>query len=100
MATTNTFFPATGTEAEWNAAFYRLADYFRALHLVNKVHQSQIILHLLELTAAKHANNPGQNPTTLAMEEARAAMEHWFEGILQSRDRMVVVGLLSLSAVD
>jgi hypothetical protein len=96
----NTFFPRTGSEAEWNAAYYRLEDYFRALRLVNKMHQSQIILQILERAAARHAQDATQNPTVLAMEEAVAAMEQWFEGILGSRERIGVVGLISLLAVD
>ena len=75
----NTFFPMTGSETDWNSAYYRLEDYFRAMRMVNKVHQSQIILHILERAAARHAKDPNQNPTALAMEEARALMDQWFE---------------------
>jgi hypothetical protein len=39
----NTLFPLTGSETEWNAAYYRLEDYSRSLRFVNKVHQSQIL---------------------------------------------------------
>lgn len=100
MATVKTFFPTTGSEAEWNVAFYRLEDYFRALRFVNKLHQSQIILRLLESAAIRHAQDPSQDPTVLAMEEARAAMERWFEGVFGHRERLNVVGLISLLAVD
>lgn len=96
----NTFFPATGSEAEWNSAYYRLDDYFRALQMVNKVHQSQLILHILEKAAEQHARNPGASPTVLAMEEARAEMRRWFEGILGERERLCATGILSLLAAD
>jgi hypothetical protein len=96
----NTFFPMTGTESDWNAAFYRLEDYFRAMRMVNKLHQSQIILRVLEKAAARHAVDPSQNPTALAMEEARAEMSQWFENILGQRERIGTVGLLSLLAAD
>ena len=96
----STFHPMTGSEAEWNAAFYRLEDYCRALRLVNKVQQSQVILGWLESAAARHAQDPQLNPTALAMVEARAAMDHWFEGIFGRRERLSVVGLISLLAVD
>ena len=96
----NTFFPATGSVAEWNAAFYRLEDYFRALHLVNKVHQSQIILRVLKAAAVRHGHDPNQSPTALAMEEARKAMEAWFGGILPHHERLSVVGVLLLLAID
>ncbi len=95
-----TFFPTTGLEADWNAAYYRLEDYFRSLRVVNKVHQSQIILDILEVAAARHAMDTSQNPTALAMEEARIAMNQWFETILGHRERIAVVGLISLLAVD
>jgi hypothetical protein len=94
------FFPMTGSETDWNGAYYRLEDYFRALRMVNKVHQSQIILQILESVAQRHAGVPGQNPTALAMEEARAAMDQWFEGILGQREHITVVGLISLLATD
>ena len=95
-----TFFPQTGSEAEWNAAYYRLEDYLRALHVTNKVHQSQIISQLLEVVAAKHARDPEQSPTTLAMAEAHAAMDRWFTIILQRPDRSSAVGLLLLLITD
>ena len=94
------FFPTTGSEAEWNAAYYRLEDYFRALRLVNKLQQSQVILRLLESAAIRHAQDPSQNPTALAMEEARATMDRWFAEIFGQRERLTVVGLISLLAVD
>ena len=96
----STFHPMSGSEAEWNAAFYRLEDYCRALRLVDKVQQSQVILGWLESAAARHALDPSLNPTALAMEEARVAMDHWFEGIFGRRERLSVVGLISLLAVD
>jgi hypothetical protein len=96
----NTFFPTTGSEADWNAAYYRLEDYFRALCMVNKVHQSQVILRLLEAAAVRHALDVSQNPTVLAMEEARATMNQWFEAILGRRERIGVGGLISLLAID
>jgi len=96
----NTFFPMTGSEADWNAAYYRLEDYFRAMRIVNKMHQSQLILHILEKAAGRHALDPSQNPTVLAMEEARAEMDQWFESILGQRERIAVAGTISLLAVD
>jgi len=96
----NTFFPVTASEAEWNAAYYRLEDYFRSLRVVNKVHQSQLILHILEAAAARHATDTSRNPTELAMEEARSTMNQWFEGILGVRERLGVEGVLAYLAVD
>lgn len=92
------FFPTTGSELEWNAAYCRLEDYLRALHILNKVHQNQIILRLLQRAARKHAANPELCPTALAMGEIRAAMDRWFEQFLPSKDRVSVMGVLSLLA--
>ena len=95
-----TFFPQTGTEAEWNAAYYRLEDYLRALHVVNKVQQSQIILGLLQTAAVKHRQNPDRSPTALAMEETYAAMDRWLGKILQSPETVSGAGLISLLITD
>lgn len=96
----NTFFPQTGSEADWNAAYYRLEDYFRSLRVINKVHQSQLILQILKSAAARHARDINQNPTRLAMEEARGAIEQWFENILGQRERISTAGLISWLAAD
>ena len=96
----NTFFPLTGSEADWNAAYYRLEDYFRSLRVINKVHQSQLILQILESAASRHAADVNENPTTLAMEQARTAIDHWFENILGPRERIAAAGLISLLAAN
>lgn len=95
-----TFFPSTGAEADWNAAYYRLEDYFRALRVVNKLHQSQVILRILEAAAARHALDDSQSPTALAMQEARSQLNEWFQAILGRRERIDVLGVLSFLAVD
>jgi hypothetical protein len=97
-----TFFPKAGSETEWNAAYYRLEDYLRALHVTTKLHQNQVILHLLEAAAVKLAldPNPDQNITARAMHETRDAMVQWFEKILQPHERAAVTGLILLLATD
>lgn len=95
-----TFLPATGSEAEWNAAYYRVEDYLRALGGVNRVHQSQIIIRLLAAAAEKHAAHPDESPAVLAMEEARAALDRWFSEILPRGDGGAFRGLTSLLAAD
>ena len=100
MATLNLFFPKTGSDADWNSAYYRLEDYFRALHMVNKVHQSQIILRILQAAADRHAQDPAQSPTHLAIEEANLEMDQWFKKALEDTDRAHIVGRLSLFISD
>src|SRR4029077_9036876 len=96
MATMKSFFPTTGSDVEWNAAYYRLEDYLRALHVVNKVHQSQIILRLLQAAAVKHAADPTRSPTAVVLEEADTALEEWFAKILPGRSRTEVMGYVAL----
>jgi len=86
--------------AEWNAAYYRLEDYLRALHVVNKVYQSQIILRVLERAAAKHAANPEINPTTVAMNEVWGEMETWFDTVLPTPPHFLAAGPVSLLVTD
>jgi hypothetical protein len=90
--------PKTGSELEWNAAYCRLEDYLRALHVSNKVHQTQIILRLLQRAAARQELNPDLCPTVLAMAELRAAMDRWFAEFLPPHERVSEVGFLSLLA--
>jgi hypothetical protein len=95
-----TYFPSTGSDVEWNAAYYRLEDYLRALHVVNKVDQSQIILRVLRSAAARHALNPALNPTTLAMDEMCAAMDTWFKKIEPEKDAFSTSGRVAFLITD
>jgi len=92
----NLFFPTTGSEAEWNAAYYRLEDYLRAMHVTNKLQQNQIILRLLRAAARRHALNSEQHPTTLAMDAAHEELDCWFKTILADQDRSPISGRVSL----
>jgi hypothetical protein len=102
LPTMNRVEPQTGTVDEWNAAYYRLEDYLRAHQVTNKVHQSQIILKLLQHAAAKHALVQDKSPTQLAMEEAYALMDGWFERLLPDEPppRAPMVGRVGLSLID
>jgi hypothetical protein len=98
------FAPATGSMEEWNAAYYRLEDYLRAHHVINKVYQSQVILRLLKRAAAKHALNPRQSPTTLALNEAYDEIELWFRLLLPNPDipapRLSTLGKVAMKLID
>lgn len=94
------FFPQTGSDLEWNAAYYRLEDYLRALHVVNKVDQNQIILRVLRQAAQRHALNPGLNPTALAMDEMCAAMDAWFKQIEPEKDALSTAGRVAFLLTD
>lgn len=98
------FCPETGTLEEWNAAYYRLEDYLRAHLVINKVHQSQIILRILQRAAARHRENPEASPVTLSMQEAHEAIDQWFRLLLGGRpippQRIGVAGRLAMYLSD
>jgi hypothetical protein len=98
------FYPETGTTEEWNSAYYRLEDYFRAHRVTNKVHQSQIILRILQRAAARHAQSPGEPPTKLALEEAYAEMDRWFQQLIADPElplqRASIMGRVSMHILD
>ncbi len=76
-AVTIDFAPATGTEAEWNEAYARLADYFRAYRLHNRIRRTQLILTTLRLASQAHTRDPKRPPTEHAIEQARLMMRNW-----------------------
>jgi hypothetical protein len=71
------FNPSTGTEDEWNEAYARLADYYRAYRLHNRIRRTQLILETLKRAAAAHEKEPGKQPTAHAIEQAREMMRSW-----------------------
>jgi hypothetical protein len=80
------FAPATGTEQEWNEAYERLADYFRAHRLHHRIRRTQLILETLSRAADAHAKDPRRKPTEVAIEQARLALREWLGGIYRSLD--------------
>jgi hypothetical protein len=98
------FQPQTGTPEAWNAAYVRVEDYLRAHRIHNRLHQSRLILHILERAARRHKENPALDPTTLAAEEAEHMMETWFGEVLGEqnlpRDRVVISGRVALLLTD
>ena len=71
------FAPATGTEAEWNEAYARLADYFRSYQLHNRIRRTQLILETLRRAAIAHAQMPTRTPTAHSIEQARIMLCDW-----------------------
>lgn len=98
------FRPKTGTMDAWNAAYVRVEDYLRAHRIHNRLHQSRLILKILERAARRHEAHPALDPTTLAAEETEALMDLWFAEVLQargnSRERMAVDGRVALLLCD
>lgn len=82
-AVTIEFAPATGTEKEWNEAYARLADYFRAYRLHNRIRRTQLILTTLRLASEAHAREPERSPTEHAIEQARRMTGEWLKEIYE-----------------
>ena len=100
----STFQPKTGTLDAWNDAYVRVEDYLRAHRIHNRLHQSRLILRILERAARRHETNPGASPTTLAAEEAGQMMDAWFGEVLGEKDlphdRLAVTGRVALLLTD
>jgi len=98
------FQPETGTLEEWNDAYVRVEDYLRAHRIHNRLHQSRLILRILERAARRHAVNPDLSPTTLAAEEAERMMDAWFSEVLDEQDlapdRVTIAGRVALLLTD
>lgn len=75
------FAPATGNEEEWNEAYARLADYFRAYRLHNRIRRTQLILETLRRAADAHAKDPARTPTAHAIEQAKLMLHEWLGAI-------------------
>jgi hypothetical protein len=88
----------------WNAAYVRVEDYLRAHRIHNRLHQSRLILQILERAARRHESNPASEPTTLAAEETEAMMDLWFADVLdvrgQPHERIAVDGRVALLLSD
>lgn len=98
------FRPATGTMAEWNEAYVRVEDYLRAHRIHNRLHQSRLILQILERAARRHEAAPGAGPIALAAEETGRAMDAWFAEMLGrdggADERLAVEGRVALLLCD
>ena len=100
----NSFRPRTGTMDAWNAAYVRVEDSLRAHRIHNRLHQSRLILKILERAARRHEANPTLDPTTLAAEETEATIDLWFADVLdvrgQPHERIAVDGRVALLLCD
>ena len=100
----SSFRPKQGTMEAWNAAYVRVEDYLRANRIHNRLHQSRLILQILERAARRHEATPAIDPTTLAAEETETMMDLWFADVLDERDqphdRIAVDGRVAMLLCD
>ena len=91
---------AIETELSWAEARARVEAYLEALHLANQDQQNRILSLILNRAAARHENNEGACPVTLAMDELHHLSESWFTQLLDSVDRPEARGIVSMLEVD
>jgi hypothetical protein len=100
LDTLNAFRPRTGTADQWNDAFIRVEDYLRAHRVHNRLQQITVLQKVIGRAAARHAENPGLDPTTLAAEEIDRMMDEWFGELLGDKnlphERIAVEGRVAL----
>ena len=75
--TENAFKPRSGTDEEWNEAFARVEDYFRAHRVHSRAHQSRLVYGILERAALRHEADPSSPPVTHAIREASESIDTW-----------------------
>lgn len=76
------FSPSSGTPEQWNDAYARLADYFRAYRIHSRVHRTYLILETLKRAAVTHARHPDKSPMEVTIHEARRMHRNWLHGIM------------------
>lgn len=86
--------------AEWAEAEARVRSYLQALELTDRERQEFIVKAVLQRAAAKREENPGANPTALAMEEIHSVSEQWIQSLLANTERPAARGFISLFAID
>ena len=76
------FSPSSGSPEEWNDAYARLADYFRAHRIHSRVHRTYLILETLHRAAETHQRHPAVSPMEAAIHEARRMHRAWLRTII------------------
>lgn len=98
------FKPESGTAEEWNEAYARLSDYFRAHRINSRLHRTRLVIETLRRAAKAHAAQPGLTPTEVAMDEARRLQQKWLRDIVGDlnlpEERMEANGRLAFLLAD
>lgn len=76
------FAPSSGTAEQWNEAYARLSDYFRAHRIHSRLHRTGLVLETLRRAAATHSLHPEFTPTQVAIHEARRLQKKWLRDIV------------------
>src|SRR5690606_9578492 len=62
--------PRSERFVDWTEAYVRVESYFCALRIQNKLLLSQLVAKVLQRTAERLAEEPGESPAALAVAEA------------------------------
>ncbi len=68
---------------EWNTAYAKVAGYFHALRVRNKVLLGRLVIHVLKRAIRRAPNEPQRDTTDLAAEEMDQVVTEWFAQVLQ-----------------
>ena len=74
--------PTSGTPEQWNDAYARLADYYRAHRIHSRVHRTYLILETLRRAAQTHQRHADKSPTEATIHEARRMHRAWLRTII------------------
>ncbi len=100
----NAFEPESGTAEEWNEAYARLSDYFRAHRIHSRLHRTSLVLETLRRAAKVHALHPEFTPTQVSVHEARRLQKKWLHDIVGDlklpEDRLEANGRLAFLMSD
>ena len=69
---------------EWNGAYSKVASYFHALRVRNKVLLGQLVALVLERAMERSSVEPNRSATELAMEELDHVVNAWFAQVLHT----------------
>jgi hypothetical protein len=100
----NAFEPESGTAEQWNEAYARVSDYFRAHRIHSRLHRTSLVLETLRLAAKTHASHTEFTPTQIAIHEARRLQKKWLHDIVGDlkipEDRLEANGRLAFLMSD
>lgn len=98
------FEPESGTAEQWNEAYARVSDYFRAHRIHSRLHRTGLVLETLRRASKTHALHPEFTPTQVAIHEARRSQKQWLRDIVGDlklpEDRLEANGRLAFLMSD
>lgn len=70
----------------WTEATERVEGYLRSYRVDNRLLLHRLTQHIIGRAARRLADEPGREPTALAIEEARRLIEAWLERVVGAAD--------------